>query len=219
MLFSPRSAWSKLKVIHCGLDSVFLQHDVTVSADAAKLIYVGRLDPEKGFFILLEAAARVRARGVVFELLVVGDGVIRAEGEAYAEQLQLQDSVRFLGWRGSQDVQRLISECRAMVLPSFAEGIPVVLMEAMALCRTVISTQIAGIPELVQNGVNGWLVPASSVSDLANAMCDALQASPERLAEMGERGRQQVLEQHSIVTEVAKLSELFSTLSEAGTGV
>lgn len=213
MLFSPRSAWSHLQVVRCGLDDVFLRDDVTLPPNVAKLIYVGRLDPEKGFFVLLDAAAKVKAAGLSFELCVVGDGAVRAEGEAYAKQLDLQDTVRFLGWRGSQDVKRLISECRAMVLPSFAEGIPVVLMEAMAQQRPVISTQIAGIPELVQNGISGWLVSASSVDDLANAMREALQSSPETLAKMGVRGRQHVLERHAITTEAAKLSKLFANLS------
>lgn len=212
MLFSPRTAWPKLQVVRCGLDDVFLRNDVTLPLNVARLIYVGRLDPEKGFFVLLDAAARLKASGLSFELWVVGDGAVRAEGEAYTKQLDLQDTVRFLGWRGSQDVKRLISECRAMVLPSFAEGIPVVLMEAMAQQRPVISTQIAGIPELVQNGISGWLVPASSVDDLAHAMRVVLQASPEMLAQMGKQGRQRVLERHAIETEAAKLSELFANL-------
>lgn len=215
MLFSPREEWAKLEVVRCGVDSVFLENVVSAPGDARKLIYIGRLDPEKGFFILLDAAARVKASGIDFELLVVGDGLVRTEGEAYAKQLNLQDTVRFVGWQGSQEVQRLISECRALVLPSFAEGIPVVLMESLASLRPVITTHIAGIPELVQNGSNGWLVPASSVDDLAMAMSDALQASPELLTEMGRKGRQRVLEQHSIVTEVTKLSGLFDCLVSA----
>ncbi|MGR8929516.1 MAG: glycosyltransferase [Gammaproteobacteria bacterium] len=212
MLFSPREEWTKLHVIHCGLDSVFFDDAVSKVTDSRKLIYVGRLDPEKGFFVLLDAAARISEAGIDFELLIVGDGAVRAEGEAYAEQLNLQDSVHFLGWRSSREVQQLISECRALVLPSFAEGIPVVLMEAMASQRPVITTQIAGIPELVRNGENGWLVAASSVDDLANAIREVLQAPPEVLEAMGRKGRLRVLEQHSIGTEVAKLSALFGNV-------
>jgi len=212
MLFSPREEWVKLQVVRCGLDRVFLDDVVSTMNDARKLVYVGRLDPEKGFFILLDAVARVKASGIDFELLVVGDGAVRAEGKAYVEQLNLADTVHFLGWRSSLEVQRLISECRALVLPSFAEGIPVVLMESMASQRPVITTHIAGIPELVQNGESGWLVAASSVDELADAMVQALQASPDVLLEMGRKGRQRVLQRHSVVTEVMKLSELFDGL-------
>ncbi len=86
-------------------------------------------------------------------------------------------------------------------------------MESMALQRPVIATHVAGIPELVRNGVNGWLVPASSVNEIAVAMREALQASPETLAEMGKRGRRRVLERHAIETEAGKLSDLFAGVS------
>ena len=102
-----------------------------------------------------------------------------------------------------------MSLARAFVLPSFAEGLPVVIMEALAMGRPVISTYVAGIPELIIDGVNGWLVPAGSVDDLVNAMRYALQASSQELMEMGLSGRQRVLERHSVSTEAKKLKELF----------
>ena len=113
------------------------------------------------------------------------------------------------GLASGETVREVLSTCRAMVLPSFAEGLPVVIMEALALGRPVISTYVAGIPELVKPGVNGWLVPAGSVDDLVDAMREALQTPVERLAEMGRAGRQRVLERHSIKTEAAKLADLF----------
>lgn len=209
MLFSPRSAWSRLQVVHCALDDVFLKADVTAPPDISRFVYVGRLDPEKGFFVLLEAMAILKQQGFVFELLVVGDGAVRKECEERVEQLQLLDSIKFLGWRSSEEVQGIIKECRVMVLPSFAEGLPVVLMESLALQRPAIATQIAGIPELIQEGVNGWLVPPSAADELAKAMGSALNETPEQLAIMGENGRKHVIEHHSIVTEVAKLAEDF----------
>jgi glycosyltransferase involved in cell wall biosynthesis len=106
------------------------------------------------------------------------------------------------------------------VLPSFAEGLPVVLMEAMALGRPVISTYIAGIPELVEPGVNGWLVPAGSVEALASAMREVLEAPVERLEAMGRRGAIRVARDHDAAREAGKLAELFrvSVRSGAPTG-
>ena len=95
-----------------------------------------------------------------------------------------------------------------MVLPSFAEGLPVVIMEAFATHTPVVSTQIAGIPELVQPGVNGWLVPAGSIDGLVEAMRQVLAASPEQLAAMGAAGAAAVIEQHDVNKEAAKLAAL-----------
>ena len=100
--------------------------------------------------MLLDAAAQVRTHGLKFELLVVGDGAVKAECKAYAAQLHLQDTVHFLGWRGSQDVQRLISECRALVLPSFAEGMPVVLWKPWPWDARSLLPILPVIPELVR---------------------------------------------------------------------
>jgi glycosyltransferase involved in cell wall biosynthesis len=98
---------------------------------------------------------------------------------------------------------------RALVLPSFAEGLPVVLMEALALHRPVVSTYVAGIPELVEDGGNGWLVPAGSVDALAAALFRVLEAAPERLAEMGRAGAARVAAAHNASREAAKLAALF----------
>ena len=214
MLFSPRSAWSRLKVVHCALDDVFLQATATALPDVARFIYVGRLDPEKGFLVLLQAAEKLKQQGCIFEILVVGDGAVRKECEANTEQLRLRNEIKFLGWQSSEEVQCIINKCQVMVLPSFAEGLPVVLMESLALQRPVIATQIAGIPELIQNRVNGWLVPPSDVDGLAKAMYSALNETPERLSRMGMNGRQKVIENHSIITEVDKLARLFSSVIE-----
>jgi colanic acid/amylovoran biosynthesis glycosyltransferase len=94
-------------------------------------------------------------------------------------------------------------------LPSFAEGLPVVIMEAMALRRPVLTTYVAGIPELVRPGENGWLFAAGAVDELAAALADCLAQPVEVLQRMGEAAYQRVLERHNIDTEAAKLAELF----------
>src|ERR1700722_16319708 len=119
---------------------------------------------------------------------VGGDGPLRAALEDRVRVLGLGDRVRITGWLSGEAVRQELLDARLMVLPSFAEGLPVVLMEALALGRPVVSTYIAGIPELVENGVNGWLVPAGSVTALADALAKALRAPTETLARMGRVG-------------------------------
>jgi len=113
------------------------------------------------------------------------------------------------GVRGLSEVRKEILAARALVLPSFAEGLPVVIMEAMALRRPVLTTYIAGIPELVRHGENGWLFPAGSVCQLASAMEQCLSLTPEEIQTMGDAGHDLVVERHLIDSEAAKLSELF----------
>jgi glycosyltransferase involved in cell wall biosynthesis len=106
-------------------------------------------------------------------------------------------------------VRELLRSSRAFVLASFAEGLPVVIMEAFALGRPVIATYVGGMPELVEPGASGWLVPPGAVAPLAAAMREALALPAEHLAEMGERGRQRVLSHHAAGAEVARLEALF----------
>jgi colanic acid/amylovoran biosynthesis glycosyltransferase len=113
-------------------------------------------------------------------------------------------------------VKQQILASRALVLPTFDEGLPVVLMEALALCRPVVTTYVAGIPELVRAGENGWLIPAGSVDELVMALAACLAASPEALLRMGTAGRERVRERHAIDTEAQKLIELFSANASTG---
>ncbi len=197
--------WPKLRVVHCGLDPTFLHAEPTPPPAARRLICVARLAEQKGLPILIEAAGRLKARGVDFELTIVGDGPLRGEIEALIARLGLGESVRLLGWRGGPEVKELLQGHWAMVLPSFAEGLPVVIMEALALGRPVITTWVAGIPELVRPGENGWLVPPSSVEALADAMREALDAPLDTLDAMGRRGAARARERHDAITESAKL--------------
>lgn len=206
-----REHWDKIKVIHCGLEPTFYQAiDDKGPGDARRLICVGRLCEQKGQFLLLEAARELVARGVELQLVLVGDGEIRSEIESLVESYGLQQIVRITGWISSDEVRAELLAARALVLPSFAEGLPVAIMEAMVLRRPVISTFVGGIPELVQSGQHGWLVPGGDVSALARAMESCLAASNDTISEMGERARRIVLERHDIDIETAKLATLFS---------
>lgn len=208
--------WPKLKVVHCGVERTFYEDIVLPPVPAsARLVCIGRLSPQKGQLLLIEAAARLAARSVPFELVLAGDGPMRSELEALIRHHGLEQRVRITGWISSTDVRKEILAARAMVLPSFAEGLPVVIMEAMALQRPVLSTYVAGIPELVRPGETGWLFPAGSVDELARAMEECLSAPAERLQTMGAAAQQRVIARHSIDIEAAKLGNLFHTCIQA----
>ena len=158
----------------------------------------------------MEAIAKLRAAGRQCELVLVGDGDGRSAIEAAIVKHRVADSVRLLGWGDGEKVRDTILSARALVVPSFAENLPVVIMEAMALGRPVIATTIAGIPELVVPGENGWLVPAGDTDALAAALGECLDTPDGRLAAMGAAGRRRVAERHDADTEAATLSNLFN---------
>ena len=214
--WAPAAVWSKVEEVHCGLEPAF--HASTDPADpaAARLVCVGRLCEQKGQLLLLEAANRLATRGIEFELVLAGDGETRSELEAAICRLKLTDRVRITGWIGSARVREEILAARALVLASFAEGLPVVLMEAMALGRPVVTTCVAGIPELVVDGETGWLVPAGDVRALEVALEACLAATPQQLGEMGRRGRARVLMRHDVDASAARLADLFMAPTTKG---
>jgi colanic acid/amylovoran biosynthesis glycosyltransferase len=202
--------WRKIQVIHCGLDEIFLSSALTPIPEQARLLNIGRLSEQKGHLLLIEAAACLHAQDVNFELVIVGDGPLRGDLERLIDQHGLRGRVRITGFLDNHGVRRELEAARALVMSSFAEGLPVVIMEALALGRPVISTSIAGIPELVEPGQNGWLVPAGAVEPLVAAMAAALSASTAKLEVMGHAGAARVAERHNAVIEVKKLVQLFA---------
>lgn len=202
--------WEKIKVVHCGLSAEFLEVQPPAIPYEPELVCVGRLSEQKGQLLLLQAVARLVDEGIGLKLLLVGDGPMRSQIESLVAKYGLAEHVELAGSLSGERIRAQLARASIFVLPSFAEGLPVVIMEAFAMGRVVISTYVAGIPELVINGDNGWLVPAGSLDDLVNAMREALRTPPEILAEIGLRGRQRVLERHDIAKEAEKLSELFS---------
>jgi len=208
-LRSRHSDWRKIHVVHCGLESSFFAETTAIAPLDRRLICVGRLCEAKGQLLLIEAVARLRTAGIACELVLAGDGPLRREVEALITQYRLGDRVRITGWISSDQVRSEILAARALILPSFAEGLPVVLMEAMALRRPVLSTYVAGIPELVIPGENGWLFPAGSLEDLTEVMASCLSAERADLARMGEAGHARAIARHSIERETSKLANLF----------
>ena len=201
--------WPKIQVVRCGIEPSFHGSTAVEMLPPRRLVCVGRLCEAKGQLLLVEATARLRAKGINLDLVLAGDGPIRADIEAAVKRHGLEDRVRITGWISSDGVREEILAARALVLPSFAEGLPVVIMEAMALRRPVLSTFVAGIPELVRAGENGWLFPAGSLDDLEAAMEDCLSRSVDDIQRMGNAGHARVIERHSIDVEAAKLADLF----------
>ena len=201
--------WAKVKVVHCGLERMFHEVPAVITPNVPRLVCVGRLCEQKGQLLLLEAARLLAAQSVVFEIVLAGDGEMRADIEALIVRHELQAQVRITGWISSAQVRDEILAARALVLPSFAEGLPVVIMEAMALRRPVLTTYVAGIPELVRQGENGWLFPAGAVEELAAAMADCLAQPVDTLQRMGEAAYQRVLQRHDIDSEAARLAGYF----------
>jgi colanic acid/amylovoran biosynthesis glycosyltransferase len=188
--------WPRIHVVHCGVDSSFLNAAPAPIGPEPRLVSVGRLSEQKGQLLLMEALGELNRRGHDFQLTLLGDGELRGEVERAIARHQLGAKVHLAGWADEDTVRAAIAGARALILPSFAEGLPVVIMEALALGRPVVATYIAGIPELVEAGKNGWLVPAGSVPDLVKALEEVLAASPQQLNAMGAAGRVSVRQRH-----------------------
>jgi glycosyltransferase involved in cell wall biosynthesis len=207
--------WCKIQLIRCGVDADFLRGAVPPPPPDRRLVCVGRLSEQKGHLLLIEAAARLARRGEDFEILLVGDGPLRPVVQAAIANHDLADHVKILGWCDQRAVRRALIESRAMVLPSLAEGLPVAVMESLALERPVVTTFIGGVPELVEPGLMGWLVPSGSIEALEAAMSAALAAPPEQLAAMGEAGARKVRALHDADCEAVRLLRLLEGLAGA----
>jgi glycosyltransferase involved in cell wall biosynthesis len=209
---TPKRDWRKLAVVRCGVDASFLEEPKVPVPSAPRLVSVGRLSSQKGQLLLVEAAALLAKQGVWFELVLVGDGELRSEIEAAIAHHGLGDRITITGFADGARVKQEVRAARALVLASFAEGLPVVLMEAFALGRPVISTFVAGIPELVVPGRSGWLVPAGSIEALATAMREALGARPVDLEQMAAEGERRVRELHDVRASAVALSGWVKTV-------
>lgn len=203
-------AWQRIHVVRCGVDEAFLANPYPIEPDSRRFVSVGRLTPQKGQLLLLEAFVELVREEPTVELVLVGDGELRATLETKIETLGLRGHARVAGWCPEEEVRGLLRGSRALVMPSFAEGLPVAIMEALALGRPVIASAIAGIPELVRDKESGWLVIAGDRSDLVRAMRECLMTPAEVLMELAKRGRERVQASHDVSQEVAHLDALLT---------
>jgi len=200
----------RMHLVRCAVDPRFARQSPPPVPLARRIVFVGRLHAVKAPLLLLDAVARVVGNGEACELVMVGDGPLREAVEARIRTSGLGEHVSLVGWAGSDEVRRHLAEARALVLPSWAEGLPLVLMEAFAMHRPAICTAVGGVAELVEAGLSGWLVAPGSVDELAAAIGAVLDASPAELERMGRRGAEVVRRQHDAVNEAQKLAALFS---------
>lgn len=204
--WAPVDIWPRIKVVHCGIEPE--RFPEPESAEPGKrLVAIGRFSEQKGFPILIEALAIAARKEPDLRLTLVGDGELRGEIEALIERYTLRRHVTLTGWLPEEQVRAELAAANALVLPSFAEGLPMVVMEAMAAGRPVIATSIAGVPELVTPSV-GWLVPAGDASALAEAMETFAKTPDDTRAAMGQAARARVMERHDVNQEAARLGEL-----------
>lgn len=188
MLETEPRHWDKLRLVRCGVDGErFRPPPHGRSANGrARILFVGRMLHGKGASVLLEALAGLEA-----EVVMVGEGPHRQELEQRARSLGVADRARFTGAVGQDEIRAHFDEVDIFCLPSFAEGLPVVLMEAMASGLPVVTTAITGVPELVEHGVSGLLVRPARADELRAALARLI-ADPQLRREFGEAGRRKV---------------------------
>lgn len=211
MRWSDPGEWDKIKVVRCGLDAAFLNAEVKpIPAESRHFVCVARLSAQKGLPLLLTACEALRRRGERFTMTIIGDGELRAMIERDIDQRGLGDCVILAGAQSSSEIRDQLMGARAFVMPSFAEGLPVVIMEALALRRPVVATRIAGIPELVDDSC-GWPIPAGSEEALIEALLAALKASPAELAAKGIIGQERVKRLHDAARNAVLIADAVAT--------
>jgi len=211
MTLSEPAAWDRLHVIHVGIPvEKFTRREIPApSSHPPTILYIGRLVPEKGQAVLLEAVALLAGRGQIVNVTLAGDGGLREDLERLAGRLGIAPQVSFPGAVGQEELRALYESASIFCLPSFAEGVPVVLMEAMAMSIPVVSTRITGIPELIEDGHSGLLVAPGRADQLADSL-ERLLANPSLRHELGSQGREKVLREFDAERSAAQLFELFS---------
>jgi colanic acid/amylovoran biosynthesis glycosyltransferase len=217
ILSCPRSEWHKLIYVPLGIDAAeyAVRPPRTVSSPP-RLLCVGRLAPEKGQALLLEAIAALSAEARPVQLRLVGDGPDRAWLEKRAAELGIASNVEFAGWVDQARLLALYSEADLFVLPSLAEGIPMVLMEAMAMQIPCVAPRIAGIPELIEHGVDGMLFAVADVADLTQQIRRLLE-SPELSTQIGRQARIRVMRDYDMARNTERFAgELVKFLGDEG---
>lgn len=201
--------WRKMIVVRCGIDLAALPAAVPHRhTGSARIICVGRLSAEKGYFGLLDALAAIEPSAGGSELVIVGDGPMAAAVHARARELGLVDRIRFAGSCEENETLAEIARADILVLPSLMEGLPVVLIEAMALGRPVLASRVAGVPELVVEGA-GYLFTPSDWEDLRRQLAALLEAR-DRWSRMGRAGRKQVEAAFGADQAAERMSRLFA---------
>jgi len=200
--------WDKMHVIRCGLPFDRLPARESCPGDVRTIICVGRLSPEKGQAGLLRVFAALLRDHPSLRLRLVGDGPDRSNLESLACELGIDGALTFVGRLSEEETLNEIARSDLLVLPSFMEGLPIVLMEAMAIGVPVVASGVAGIPELVEDGVTGLLFEPSNWSDF-RAQIERLMSDEELRTKVTKAGREKVSAEFNTRRSAAELSRLF----------
>lgn len=200
--------WDKIEIVPCALDLREFPKGPENADRSQHLVCIGRLCPQKAQTLFPDAVEPLSDEFPGLKVVLVGDGETRAEIELKIAEKGLQKHFELLGWCSNEEVRARLMGARAMLLPSFAEGLPVSIMEAFALRTPVISTYIAGIPELVDSSC-GWIIPAGDVSALTASIRSCLTTEDQALNSMGDIGRSRVEARHDVRRSAALLRDCF----------
>lgn len=213
MMVSQPGAWDRFDVVHCGVDpEVYRPAQERTDDDTFSILFVGRLGAEKGLPLVVEAAADLQQRiARPVELLLVGDGDLRDQLEEQAEVLGV--AATFFGTVGQHEILPLYHRADAFCIASFREGIPVVLMEAMACEIPCVAPRITALPELIEEGVTGLLSTAGRADHLADAL-ERYATDPDFARRIGKAGREKVLEEFTTAGTVAGMVGFFDRVFE-----
>jgi colanic acid/amylovoran biosynthesis glycosyltransferase len=202
--------WPRVHMVRTGVDIAAYPAVEPPPADGeVRILCVGRLMAAKGQSLLIESVAELRRRGIQATAVIVGEGPNRARLEKLARLLGMDEHVKLTGALGQDQVSARYAECHIFCLPSFAEGLPVVLMEAMATGRPVVATSVMGIGELVTDRVHGRLVTPGCVNELTDALQE-LAEDEEARRRMGAAGRTRVLEHFDVQRSASQLRAIFA---------
>jgi colanic acid/amylovoran biosynthesis glycosyltransferase len=203
--------WEKIEIVHCGVDpDAFLprEHLIRDSEDPLRILNVARMAPTKGHSILVDALAEMEGHGVQVCATFAGDGPRRQAVEQLIHTRGMETRIQIAGAVGQDDIRTLYAWADVFCLPSFAEGLPVVLMEAMASGLPVIATRIAGVAELVEDGHTGLVISPGRVDELVEAL-RRLGRDQDLRGEMGRFGREKVIAEFSVDANAKRLLDIF----------
>lgn len=206
-MFVEPATMDQVHIIHCGVEPARLPK-VDHEGPGRHLVFVGRVVEQKGLGQLFEAMRLLVPERPDLTLTVVGDGPHREMLIERTRAMGLGDRVDFVGARSQAEVAGILSRSDVFSLPSYAEGVPVVIMEALGAGVPVVSTYVGGIVELVEDGVNGYLVPPGDPRALADRLARLLD-DPELRNRMGQAGRTRVVDDFDSQTEARRLGSLF----------
>jgi glycosyltransferase involved in cell wall biosynthesis len=211
MYLSPCEHWKKFHVCRLGIDPHLFSPLPRPSGDGVvEILCVGRLTPAKGQHLLLDALRQLLDQGRNIRLRLAGNGPDEASLRAQAQRLNLADHVIFEGPVNQDRIRSVYAQADIFCLPSFAEGLPVVLMEALSMGIPCVTTAITGIPELISNRINGLIVPASDLNALVHALATLIDDDGLR-SSMAINGRKRILEQYDLRANVEQLAAIFAT--------